>query len=227
MSIETILKNASNHSRNLFNLKSENKLYLRPERLPEPKRQFYSLENWHMKKELFSRTLNEIPITSNPYERNSILLRVQGNNNVGNCDQFSYMALEYLVENSKFIFELYKKPFNISLVSVCSNSNDFGHIFVVLSNNYQHQLNELFKQHENSEVWICDPWANIVCRSHKYPFEWKIKMLKWHAQEKYLFTQKGITSPTKPQVYQLMELNNSHINVSYSEFIDFTHYPIR
>ncbi|CDG17104.1 protein of unknown function [Xenorhabdus doucetiae] len=36
MFIETILKNASNHSRNLFNLKSGNKFYLRPERLPEP-----------------------------------------------------------------------------------------------------------------------------------------------------------------------------------------------
>ncbi|WP_319924447.1 hypothetical protein [Xenorhabdus littoralis] len=47
MSIENIIRNALTHTRNLFNLKNENKLYRETERLKlsEPKRQFYSLEN--------------------------------------------------------------------------------------------------------------------------------------------------------------------------------------
>jgi hypothetical protein len=37
------------------------------------------------------------------------------------------------------------------------------------------------------DVWICDPWANIVCRAAAYPGEWQSKLRKWaHKHDKYL-----------------------------------------
>ncbi|MBC8951863.1 hypothetical protein Xenpb_00510 [Xenorhabdus sp. PB62.4] len=117
---------------------------------------------------------------------------VQGNNKADNCDQFSYIALEYLVENSKIIWQLYKKPFSIDLVSINSSPTTFGHIFVAFIFSYNYPINQLLDEKEDSEVWICDPWANIACRSYEYPFQWKKKMSKWSLANKQLSVLKRV-----------------------------------
>ncbi len=175
------------------------------------------------KNRLLKKTRNEYLITNNPYERNNILLKVQGNNHVGNCDQFSYMALEYLVENSKSIWALYQKPFDIALIGVTSCLNNFGHVFVALSFDCQYPLDQLFIRKEKIDVWICDAWANIACQSYKYPFEWIIKMLKWNAAGKALFSSGKTITPIESQVLQLMKNKNKNkLKVMYKEHIDFT-----
>ncbi|MBD2812290.1 hypothetical protein ID853_15730 [Xenorhabdus sp. Vera] len=224
MAIENIILDALHHTRDSFKLKSTNKLYTREVfyRLSAYKQEYYSLQSISHRVDLLKKQRNDTTRVNNIYEKNNILNRIQPDHRVGNCGEYSYIALEYLVEKSKLIWEIYKKPFDITILEIKCPSGIFDHNFVKLSVNFELPLTELFKRHYNSEIWICDLWANIACLSYNYPQEWKNKMLKWHSNGKLLNTPARICHANESEIVQLFDNHINSLKASFNQHVDFT-----
>ncbi|PHM39422.1 hypothetical protein Xmau_02764 [Xenorhabdus mauleonii] len=236
MFIENIIIDALIYTRNLFNSKTQNKLYEESSllMLPENKRQFYSLESRYRRYLSINAARKEMASAKTPYEKNIIMFKIQGNDNVGNCDEHSSIAFEYLVKKSKLIWGFYQKPFYIAIIG--TTLNNYGHVFVALLNKLSYPLDhvqksgnsfplaELLMKKNGSEIWICDPWANIACHSYDYPTQWKEKMLKWASKGKIIDSSDRYIIPTSPESYQLMDIGIS--NIVYIEHVDFTPYHL-
>ncbi|OTA18903.1 hypothetical protein Xbed_02889 [Xenorhabdus beddingii] len=146
-------------------------------------------------------------------------------NLVGNCSEYCKYALHYLIKYHSFkIFNLCK---NI-------NSNPSNHIFFILYEtpspndhcfiNLYHmtdQVREKFNNdtfsHIQPDSWICDPWADIVCRGKEYPQQWKNRMKQWYYNNIYVATSDSkmfmetktdrynqFYSPLRPNVYNII-----------------------
>ncbi|SFU64423.1 hypothetical protein [Xenorhabdus koppenhoeferi] len=224
MAIENIILDALYHTRDFFKLKSTNKLYTEEEfhRLSASKKEYYSLQSINHRVDLLQNQRNDTARVNNIYEKNNIRNRIQPDHRVGNCGEYSDIALEYLIEKSKLIWEIYKKPFDITILEIECPSGIFEHNFVKLSVNFELPLIELFKRHYNSEIWICDPWANIACLSYNYPQEWKSKMLKWYSKGKLLSTSSRICYANEPDIFQLFDNHINSLKVSFNQHVDFT-----
>ncbi|PHM39420.1 hypothetical protein Xmau_02762 [Xenorhabdus mauleonii] len=213
MPIANIVNEVLIKTRIYFDLKTQNKYYEEPTRLelPENKRQFYSQEERAKKLEILTKTRSRIMDGQSPYQKNEILQSIQGENHVGNCGEYSCKAFEYLKFESDNIRLLYNRPFDITIIHIKSPINRFEHAFVMLSDNYLNQfldkgnLSDLFSRPHNSDIWICDPWANIACLLRDYPFEWKVKMRKWNERGKLLTYFGKTLSPTDFNVYTLID----------------------
>ncbi|MDX7988303.1 hypothetical protein FE392_13330 [Xenorhabdus sp. 12] len=233
MSIENIIRETVYATRCFFNLKSYNKSYKESVRvqLPAYKRQLYSPENSEMRGRLLAKTRDRIKPMHSPYERNTILHSIQSHDHVGNCGEHSCKALEYLVEKSKLIWAIYRRPFDIIMINLNSDISLFDHQCVILSYNYPQQpeylpnLPDLFNQHQGAEIWVCDPWANIACLSHNYPIEWKKKMHKWSNRGKLLCYGQEDINPIDPRIYRFIEQSNA--SVMFREHVDFTPYHLQ
>ncbi|WP_237385125.1 hypothetical protein [Xenorhabdus sp. Sc-CR9] len=103
-------------------------------------------------------------------------------NLAGNCQELSYHAFHELMKfHSLEIFNFYRKidkhPIYIAL---CGPPEPYDHGFIVLYhplNQMPYPIRELRKLQPDS--WICDPWADIVCKGSQYPEEWNKKMRIW------------------------------------------------
>ncbi|MDX7988298.1 hypothetical protein FE392_13305 [Xenorhabdus sp. 12] len=218
MSIEKIVNDVLSETRKYFNLKTPNRHYDEPTQLelPDHKRLFYSPENRKQREIMLLKTRCKIKDERNPYEINRILHSTQGQDHIGNCGEYSCKALEYLVKKSHLIMHMYGRPFDITIIAIKWPDikwpkNKFDHAFVMISSNYlnkfpdKNNLSDLFCKPHDSEIWICDPWANIACHSYEYPFEWKIKMTKWDDNGKLLRCFGDILKPKEPDVYNLID----------------------
>ncbi|MDR0217506.1 MAG: hypothetical protein LBI71_01260 [Enterobacteriaceae bacterium] len=228
-SIKDILEEVLRESRRFFNLKSGNKIYPDLSRVKETKRNFYSIKAINERKSLINKTYQESRLRKKPCEISNVILRVQGEiNHAGNCDQYAVKAFELLRERMERIADIYSDKFSILAVGIMSNraESNFGHTFLMLANYHfnRNQLPNIFQKNINSEAWICDPWANIVCQSHQYPLEWNIKMLKWRAKGKFFSLSEYYNplSPTNvilpsvdPACYNLMRFSGNSRRIIY------------
>ncbi|MDX7988300.1 hypothetical protein FE392_13315 [Xenorhabdus sp. 12] len=233
MSIENIVKEALSDTRRYFNLKTQNKCYEESARLelPEHKRQFYLPEKIEERYALLSKSRSQMTYSQSPYKKNHILESTQGNDHVGNCDEYSSKAFKCLIKKSRLILEIYQREFDISIIHITSPSTQFNHGIVMISSNYLNQftdrenLPDLFNRYHDSEIWICDPWANIACLSYNYPIEWKNKMFKWDGKGKLLNSPGGILEPTDFKIVTL--IGNGIKSVAFNQNVKFSKRHIR
>ncbi|WP_186435661.1 hypothetical protein, partial [Xenorhabdus innexi] len=103
----------------------------------------------------------------------------------GNCPDYCNCAFYYLINNclDKII-----KFFNAGLatsnhvyIQVLGTLGVYDHVFITIGsfnhNMFTPVLGRLY-HHLPKELWVCDPWANIVCPAEKYSDLWKNKMDK-------------------------------------------------
>ncbi|MBE8589316.1 hypothetical protein IQ211_18695, partial [Xenorhabdus griffiniae] len=74
-------------------------------------------------------------------------------------------------------------------IQVVGTLGIYDHVFITIGD-FNHDVFKpvLGRLYHNlpKELWICDPWANIVCPAEKYNDLWKNKMNKWHYMGKCL-----------------------------------------
>ncbi|WP_340611485.1 hypothetical protein [Xenorhabdus bharatensis] len=105
----------------------------------------------------------------------------------GTCPDYSNNAFHYLMHQRvddilKFFSTGLINNKHVYIQIVCTEGI-YDHVFMTIgsfdNNMFKPMLGRLY--HELPiDLWVCDPWANIVCRSDKYNDLWKNKMNKWH-----------------------------------------------
>src|SRR5262249_2959089 len=78
------------------------------------------------------------------------------------------------------------KKENVQPVKVVQLKSPGDHVFVVLGS----PTNLADVDSWGSDVFICDPWANIACSSNQYKVQWLTKMTSWSAKGKWLWGDK-------------------------------------
>ncbi|MDX7988304.1 hypothetical protein FE392_13335 [Xenorhabdus sp. 12] len=226
MPVKTIIKDTVIYTRAFFNLKTTNKHYEETAllRKPEHKRQLYAAETYIYKYNSLLKTQALTKNVYNPYDANRALIETQRDNHVGNCSEYSYNAMNFLKNNSRMIWNIYREPFIIALLFIENDTKNFDHAFLIIAKHFSFSIKDIFKKNYNSEIWVCDPWANIVCRSYEYPLEWKVKMLKWSSVGKVIQKKGVFVKPTDSDIYQLIDKYAHNITISYCEKFDFAAY---
>jgi hypothetical protein len=100
---------------------------------------------------------------------------------VGNCGEMGAIAQNYVLREGGDAF----------LIAFAVPGD---HAFAVVG--FQHGDEQLPMSQWNDEAFICDPWANIVCKPAQYLFAWKQKMRKWRTANKKIVTPGGLIDPT-------------------------------
>jgi hypothetical protein len=58
------------------------------------------------------------------------------------------------------------------------------------------------------DVWICDPWAKIVCKAADYPLKWREKLTKWKSKDKMLSLGGNWSEATSKTWWLAVELSD-------------------
>ncbi|MDC9590679.1 hypothetical protein PSI23_15635 [Xenorhabdus sp. XENO-10] len=160
-------------------------------------------------------------------------------NLVGNCDELSTYAFHYLIKNySLKIFNHYKKPDpdpkKIIYITMYETQEPYDHIFINICHMEDKISSEQMKEallSIQSESWICDPWADIICKGKNYHYKWQSKMIEWFSsncfvtdkniREKIANTERynNLFSPLRPVIYNAIR-QDSKFNVLELAFFD-------
>ncbi|MCG3463844.1 hypothetical protein L7G72_18920 [Xenorhabdus bovienii] len=138
--------------------------------------------------------LNKIERETNVYkELYNYALKNKDNLLVGNCPDYCNCAFHYLINNCldnilNFFNSGLENPRHVYIQTV-GTLGVHDHVFITIGafnhNIFKPILGRLY-HNLPQELWICDPWANIVCPAEKYNDMWKSKMDKWHYMGKCL-----------------------------------------
>jgi hypothetical protein len=120
---------------------------------------------------------------------------------VGNCLEMSKVAFNHLKSKNKSVARMH-------LGKGKALSNDFDpiiykgdHVFLLVGQCF-HDFDESGNKITDSNlkiksvfqfnkgVYVCDPWANIVCPVNMYAAMWEAKMSKWSRNQKYILVGK-------------------------------------
>ncbi|MBE8596748.1 hypothetical protein [Xenorhabdus sp. BG5] len=105
----------------------------------------------------------------------------------GNCPDYCNCAFHYLINNYlddilRFFNTGSATPNHI-YIQIIGTLGMYDHVFITIGafnhNMFKPILGRLY-HNLPKELWICDPWANIVCPAEKYNEQWINKMDKWH-----------------------------------------------
>ncbi|OKP04844.1 hypothetical protein [Xenorhabdus eapokensis] len=105
----------------------------------------------------------------------------------GNCPDYCNCAFHYLIHNCldnilKFFNSGLENPDHV-YIQIVGAVGVHDHVFITIGS-FNHNMFKpiLGRLYHNlpKELWVCDPWANIVCPAEKYNDLWKSKMDKWH-----------------------------------------------
>ena len=119
--------------------------------------------------------------------KNSRLLRTLGElraTKAGNCSAYSLLALGY-------IHACYPRIG----ATIFSLGGDGDHVFVAVNIDRNDNFGDDMEKWPDY-VWICDPWANLVCPAPQYYGAFSDKMGKWNDSGKRILYAGGWTSPT-------------------------------
>ena len=107
----------------------------------------------------------------------------------GNCSAYSTLALAYI--------HAHHPEYHATRVKL---GGEADHIFVIVSANEFSPLMQWKKMNEwPKTVWVCDPWAKIVCEAPDYYRDFKAKMQKWSRQRKEIIFKGQKIAPTSPE----------------------------
>ncbi|OTA18904.1 hypothetical protein Xbed_02890 [Xenorhabdus beddingii] len=161
-------------------------------------------------------------------------------NLVGNCGEHCKYALHYLIKNHSFkIFNIYKdidqNPRNNIYITIYKVSPPYDHSFIhicYMTERAHSIMDEKTFLSIKPDPWICDPWADIICRGSEYLQEWKIRMTQWNNNNmcviasdsgNFMTTDTGrypkFLSPLRPNVYNIIS-DTSHYVPLKTLFID-------
>lgn len=179
--VERILNDAVIYSRKRFPLKSANKIYLDKKMLMEYKKtKSYSL---HTSKVDQFRVDNLTALRMLPDDEKESFINKRLELNKfcdlpsGNCEEMSKEAFNFLkLYSFHQIDRLYGRVTNIQLVEIV----DKDHVFILIGNKSMFLPTNM--SNYDDDVFVCDPWAKIVCLAVDFPREWKLKMLKWESR---------------------------------------------
>ncbi|WP_340608657.1 hypothetical protein [Xenorhabdus bharatensis] len=109
----------------------------------------------------------------------------------GNCQERSQYVFHELMKFHSFeIFNFYiKKDKNPTYIALCAAPQPYDHAFIMIhhpTTKQKHPLREL--KTLPPEAWICDPWAEIICKGSQYPDNWKKKMEEWERDSHYVLS---------------------------------------
>ncbi|BET96261.1 hypothetical protein [Xenorhabdus taiwanensis] len=111
----------------------------------------------------------------------------------GNCPDYCNCEFYYLIHNRldnilNFFNSGLKTPEHV-YIQIVGTLGVHDHVFITIGS-FNHNMFKpiLGRLYHNlpKELWVCDPWANIVCSAEKYNDMWKNKMDKWHYMGKCL-----------------------------------------
>lgn len=105
----------------------------------------------------------------------------------GNCSAYSILALAYI--------HAHEPKWTATRVSLEGSGGD--HVFVAVAD-FRFNVERFDKDMKSwpEKVWICDPWANVVCPANTYYESFERQMKKWSTQHKRILYQSKWTSPT-------------------------------
>ncbi|WP_340622304.1 hypothetical protein [Xenorhabdus siamensis] len=197
--IYVILQEAIKHAHSMFKHKTANIFYRDLEFCSQSRKTKYSQEKIKDRNNRLYNLQNILHSLYTPENQYKYIVseNEKGNSLVGNCFELSLVAFMYLANNkAKELNQAFKinsmksKPIYIKIMS--TSPKRYNHSFVMLS-----QIkNEYINRNLPKGAWICDPWANIVCRSEEYNAQWKNTMHQWEAQGKYLNLSESHQLPT-------------------------------
>jgi hypothetical protein len=132
----------------------------------------------------------------------------------GNCHELAEHTFHELIKfHSLEIFNFYRKiNKNPIYIVLCATEYPSDHVFVMIhhADTNQHlppfdsppelDLFSLFKELKSIHPtdWICDPWADIVCKGQQYPFEWQKKMHSWYSDNCYVRNRDSLRPKAAP-----------------------------
>ncbi|MBD2811476.1 hypothetical protein ID853_11415 [Xenorhabdus sp. Vera] len=157
----------------------------------------------------------------------------------GNCHELSQYVFHDLIKNYSFeIFNFYRGIDNNSTyIVMCGAPKPYDHTFVTIYHPSTTENDPISKlQHLQPEAWICDPWADIICKGLQYPYEWDKTMKTWYDNSHYIITNESLRysevrndrynqffSPLRDQAYYTIPIllnPNSKIDLYYLAFIN-------
>ena len=112
----------------------------------------------------------------------------------GNCSAYSLLAQAFILATTAY---------DAGRV-VLEDPGD--HVFVIMS-----MPKELPRSPDkdmtkwSKEIWVCDPWANIVCEAPKYYDAFKTKMDKWAKEGKRILYKGAWEVPNKKEYLDSLE----------------------
>ncbi|MFN5288941.1 MAG: hypothetical protein ACK5E4_02480, partial [Planctomycetia bacterium] len=136
---------------------------------------------------------------------------------VGNCGEMSKLAFNHLKSKNVAVSRIslgegekyneidrnnnpvqFKGDHVFLLVGQCFH--EFDENGNIIPNNVDPWIDHKFKF--NKGVYVCDPWANIVCPVGLYASQWEAKMQKWSSAKKFITYDKVETDPYKNPNYR-------------------------
>ncbi|MDC9595563.1 hypothetical protein [Xenorhabdus anantnagensis] len=251
MLMETILRNVIKKTQSVFIGGSSNRFYFETKKIDKVgenespivhklintiEQKEEKISNLRIKeKQIYSQNGSEsIPQCYKYFTENKFKTNL-----VGNCDELSTYAFHYLIKNySLEIFNYYKNldpdPKKIIYITMYEAQEPHDHIFINIYHMEDKISSEQMKEALSSiqsESWICDPWADIICKGKTYHFKWQSKMLEWYNSNCFV-TNKSIRekiadtgrynnlfSPLKPVTYNAIN-QNSKFRVVELAFFD-------
>ncbi|MDB5307543.1 MAG: putative type effector protein [Gemmataceae bacterium] len=128
------------------------------------------------------------------------LARLSAEKKAGNCAEQAAISYFYLVDKG------------VEPVWLLALKQPGDHVFVGLGEIAE--LGDVDKW--GPDTFICDPWANIACRSGEYRAAWAAKMQKWSDDGKTLDTPRlGFIDPLGKQWFQAI---NKHAIIKYLRY---------
>ncbi|AOM39703.1 hypothetical protein A9255_03325 [Xenorhabdus hominickii] len=69
------------------------------------------------------------------------------------------------------------------------------------------------------ESWICDPWADIICKGKNFSDKWKFKMIEWEEKNMFIIAEdienkkvntnryRTLFSPLREKIFHIIQEN--------------------
>ncbi|MDR0217635.1 MAG: hypothetical protein LBI71_01915 [Enterobacteriaceae bacterium] len=142
----------------------------------------------------------------------------------GNCPDYCSCAFHYLINNRiddiLNFFNNSSETSNHIYIQIVVTLGIYDHAFITIGcfnyNVFKPILGRLYHDLPKG-LWVCDPWANIVCRAEKYNDMWKNKMDKWHYMGKCLILGENNEQATFPSIKNHSPLNkNTYLTIQNS-----------
>ncbi|PHM75228.1 hypothetical protein [Xenorhabdus kozodoii] len=236
MLIENILRNVIRKTQSVFMGGSNNKIYFKTKNIDkvgehEPPEVHDLTKLLKKKTELLDKLrenqnkMKNIPQCYTYYTKNKFKTNL-----VGNCDELSTYAFHYLIKNHSLqIFNYYRQQDpdrkKIIYIIMYGAQKPYDHVF--LSIHYMEDKiskKEIIEalSHVQAESWICDPWADIICKGKEFHYKWRSKMTDWYHANIFRTPNsddrtindtgryESLFSPLRPEVFNTIQENSTY-----------------
>ncbi|MBD2795236.1 hypothetical protein ID856_01605 [Xenorhabdus sp. 18] len=245
MLIENLLRDAMRKAQNTFMGGSSNKFYFHTRAIDkvneyEPPAAQELEDIIYKKLEQLDKLRKNTDITTKiPYHYKYFTENRFRDRLIGNCGELSNYAFHYLIKQHSFqIFNYYRQKDpdrkKIIYIIMYSAPQPYDHVFIsihYMEDKIDSAEMKAVLSHIQAESWICDPWADIVCKGKEFYYRWQSKMIEWYRENNFVVTQdiagtiadtgryNTLFSPLRLNILNIVQ-QNSTFEISKLVFID-------